>query len=209
MKTFFKTDRRFLYNVLFALILGVFFGNFLGNRIINEETLGVVADVYENEVYLIQSGIYYDELSAQVAANEIEELGVDSIIVKEYNKYYVYHDIARSESNFNEMVDLFDEQQIDYFIKERILFTLIEKFGLDENDQSMAAEYDFYFASMSYYITMLKGSSITFSDEYLAAVDNSNMQLFNNLNALNNNLYTELAPRYELLVYKTLAEILM
>jgi hypothetical protein len=209
MKNFLKTDRSLLFHVIFALVCGVLFGNFLGNRIITEDTLGVVADVYNHEVYIFQSGIYYDEVSAQFNANKMKELGYESVVVKEFNKYYVYHSIATSDSYLAHLETEFENQQMNYFVKKKILYTLIEKMGIDENDELLLQDYNFYYDTINYYLRMLKGQSVTFSDEYLALVNDSNMELFNNLNTLNNSLYSDLAERYELLVYKSLAETLM
>jgi hypothetical protein len=209
MKNFFKTDRSLLFHVIFALVCGVFFGNFLGNKIITEETLGVVADVYNHEVYIFQSGIYYDEISAQVNANQMKELGYEAVVVKELNKYYVYHSIATSDAYFEHLEGEFENQQLNYFVKKKVPYTMIEKLGLDENDELLLQDYDFYYETINYYLRMLKGQSVTFSDAYLAQINDSNMELFNNLNALNNNLYSDLSERYELLVYKSLAETLL
>lgn len=199
----FSTDRRLLLNVLFALALGIVFGNFLGNKIIREDTVGVIAIGFSDEIYLIQTGIYYDEMSANIAKNEMQKYDIDSVVVQEHNLFYLYHGVASDPKEFDEMVSLFQANQIDYFIKSKHLYKMLENLDTD------SPEYEFSYESINYYLYLVRNQSVKLDAGYVDLVNPGNLELFNNINTLNNNVQADISSEYKLYIYQNLAKLLM
>jgi hypothetical protein len=199
----FNAERKLVINIILALILGVGFGNFLGSKILSNDAIYVNADQYDDEVYILQTGIYYDELAATLALNEVKAKGINGLIVKEHNKYYIYHGISDKSSTFDELIKLFDQHQIDYFVKTKSMYTLLTH--LD----SESVEYDFYYQSINYFLSLIRDQQVTLSNDYLDLLTEDNMDLFNHINSLNQNMDGQIAPITRLYIYQSLTDKLL
>lgn len=196
-------DIRIILNIIIAVIIGFVFGSFIRNSMLNYESIYASAYNYDDTIYLLQSGIYYDETNAHTALNELNQLGINGVIVKEHDRFYLYHQIATSLSDLTPLIKRLDELKINYFVKERILLDMISQFD-EETD-----EYEFYNQSINYFLTLLHLEPITFTDDYINSVSEVNLELYYNLSALNQSYQTSLAPTYNLYVYKSLVDLLL
>lgn len=197
---FLKSETKSIIYIVVALLLGIFFGNFLGNTMLNNDAILVNADTYSDEVYILESGIYYDEINATIALNEFKDLGLNGLVVKEYNKYHVYLGVSENLNDFDVTLLVFAEKNIDYFIRIKKLRMLIN--DLDAN----SSEYKFYNQSMNYYISLLNDKQVILSQDYKDSITDDKMDIYNNILVLNNNLSSELAPLYKLYVYQSIID---
>ncbi len=203
MKNWFNSDSRIIFNVILALIIGVILGNFLGSSMISNEAIYANANNYTDDVYLLQSGVYYDESTATIALNQLKQLGLNGIVVKEHDNYYIYHGISVQTSSFTAMTKILDDNQINYLIKSKKLYYMLS--DLDPK----SSEYSYYYNTINYYLSLVHNTHVVISDDYISSVTTSNLELYNNLNVLNEDLNNELAPLYKLYVYKNLVDILL
>lgn len=205
---FWFQDRRIAIPIILAIATSILFGHFLGNLLMPVESLQVIGDLPDKDIYLLQSGVYVDEQTALFALAMIREKGVEGIVVKEFNHYYLYHDIATDPEQFNELTEIFDREGIPYLVKERNLYRYLERLN-DEHDPTLMQDYEFYLKSMEYYYHLLDHEPVEFGDEYLLRLSKTNHDVFNPLFLLNAVIHTPMATYYKLLVYRALSDALM
>lgn len=203
MKRWFNSDTRIIFNVVIALIVGIIFGNFLGSSMLKNESIYANAVNYADDVYVLQSGHYYDEYNANVALEELKKLGINGIVVREYSNYYVYHGIAVNTNTFTNITNTFEQNSITYLIKSKKLFYLLT--DLDPKSES----YEFYYKTINYYLSLINNNEVVLTDDYIDKYDLTNLDLYNSLNMLNEGLYDENAEMYKLLVYRDLVDLLL
>ncbi len=203
MKKWFSSDQRIIFNVIIALIVGIIFGNFLGSSMLRNEDLYANAVNYADDVYILQTGHYYDEGNATIALNEIKALGVDGIVVREYVNYYVYHGISANTNSFVEITNILDDNGINYLIKSKKLYYFLT--DLDPKSD----EYKFYYKSINYLLSLIHNKNVVLTEDYTELVNIANLDLYNSINLLNEELHTEDAAMYKLLVYRNLVNLLL
>jgi hypothetical protein len=203
MKRWFNSDTRIIFNVVIALIVGIIFGNFLGSSMLKNESIYANAVNYADDVYVLQSGHYYDEYNANVALEELKKLGINGIVVREYSNYYVYHGIAVNTNTFTNITNTFEQNSITYLIKSKKLFYLLT--DLDPKSES----YEFYYKTINYYLSLINNNEVVLTDDYIDKYDLTNLDLYNSLNMLNEGLATENREMYKLFVYRDLVNLLL
>ncbi len=203
MKNWFNSDTRIIFNVILALIVGIMFGNFLGNSMLKNEDIYANAINYSDDVYILQSGVYYDEETATSELNVLKQLGLIGIVVKEHDNYYIYHGISDNTSSFTNMTNILEENQINYLIKSKKLYYM-----LSDLDPS-TSEYEFYYDSINYYLSLIHDTGVVLTEDYSAGVNVVNLDLYNSINLLNNDLHSDLTPILKLYVYKNLVDLLL
>ncbi len=203
MKKWFNSDSRVFFNIILALIVGIIFGNFLGGSMLKNDAIYANANNYTDDVYLLQSGAYYNEETAMSALEEMKLLGLNGIVVRERNNFNVYHGISTKISSFDSYTKILQDNDINYLIKSRKLYYMLN--DLDPSSR----EYEFYYGSINYYLSLIHNRNVVIQDEYINQVSEVNLELFNNLNLLNESINTDLALLYKLYVYKNLVDILL
>lgn len=203
MKKWFNSDSRVFFNIILALIVGVIFGNFLGSSMLKNDAIYANANNYTDDVYILQSGAYYDELTATNALDEMKALGLNGIVVREHNNFNVYHGISTKMSNFDQYTKILQENDVNYLIKSRKLYYMLN--DLDPSSK----EYEFYYDSINYYLSLIHDTNVVIQDDYIDQVSEVNLELYNNMNLLNESINTDLALIYKLYVYKSLVDILL
>lgn len=203
MKKWFNSDTRIIFNVILALIVGIIFGNFLGSSMLKNEAIYANATNYSDDIYILQSGVYYDESTATNALNQLKYLGLIGLVVKEHDNYYVYHGISSNTDSFTEMTQILEENQIYYLIKSKKLYYMLSDLDPSSDD------YKFYYDSINYFISLINNTQVQLEDDYINSVNILNLELYNNLNILNGDLDSTSSPLYELYVYKNLVDLLL
>ncbi|MDF2699266.1 MAG: hypothetical protein K0Q49_822 [Haloplasmataceae bacterium] len=199
----FRSDSRIIFNVIIALILGILFGNFLGGTILNNQAINVNAGQFDDEIFILQTGIYYDEMNATIGLNEVKALGLTGLVVKEHNIYYVYLGIAYRANLLDPLVEVLVENDIEYLVKSLDLYSLLE--GKDDTSQ----EYYFYHQSIKHFISLIHDKEVVFSEQYKDSITDTNLVVYNHLIMLNYNVSSDRTPLYRLEVYKSLVDVLM
>lgn len=202
-----KIDLNILVSVILSITLGLLFTKFLDNTLITEKTLGV-GNIQDSKIYILHTGYFYDEQSAQNQRTKMRNLGFQAVIVKEFNRYYVYHEVG-TKGQFTTITNKLNELKIEYFIREISFYPLLERLTLIEVDSIIEKDYLFFESTIAYYISMLNGVEVNFSNQYISLVHEGNRALFNELSILKANLYSDLNHYYALMVYKQLIEILL
>jgi len=203
MKNWFNSDSRIIFNVIIALIVGIIFGNFLGSSMLKNESIYANATNYTDDVYILSSGVYYDESNATWALNQLKLLGLMGIVVKEQDNYNIYLGISSTSDTFTEATEILEENQINYLIKSKKLYYM-----LSDYDPS-SSEYDFYYDSINYFLSLINNKQVVLSVDYIERVNIVNLELYNNINTLNGDLNSTYTPLYKLYVYKNLVDLLL
>ena len=201
MKKWFNSDSKVIFNIIIALILGIIFGNFLGNSMLGNEAIYAGALNYNDDVFILQSGSFYDETNAVNRLDQLKKLGLDGLVVKEGGYFYVYHMISCNYNSLTETLSAFAAHEVDYFVKNKKLYDLIS----DLNPKSK--EYDFYHTTINYYLSLINDTEVIFTDDYIAQYDVAIIDLYNYLNVLNSGLFSDKAEIYKLMVYGYLVGI--
>ncbi|QVK16973.1 hypothetical protein KHQ81_08715 [Mycoplasmatota bacterium] len=203
MKNWFNSDTRIIFNVILALIVGIIFGKFLGNSMLRNEAIYANATNYSDDIYILQSGVYYDESTATIALDQMKKLGLIGLVVKEHDNYYVYHGVSSNTESFTGMTQILEDNQINYLIKSKKLYYMLT--DLDPSSD----EYKFYYDSINYYTSLIHKTQVQIDDDYINRVNVINLELYNNINILNNDLSSTSSPLYELYIYKNLVDLLL
>lgn len=204
MRNWFNSDTKIIFNIVLALIIGIVMGNFLGSSMLKNESIYANAINYSDKVYMLQSNRYYDNDSANNYLNYLKTLGVNGIVVKEKDIYFVYHGISANEDSFIEIIKIFEEHGIDYLVKTKYLFYL-----LNSIEDTKSEEYEFYYTTINYYLSLVNNKKVILIDDYISKFTITNLDLYNSLNLLNENLDKKEKEMYKLYVYQDLVDLLL
>ncbi|HEY8364758.1 MAG TPA: SPOR domain-containing protein, partial [Haloplasmataceae bacterium] len=94
MRKWFNSDSTIIFNIIIALIVGIVFGNLLGSSMLKNEAIYANAVNYNDDVFILQTGHFYDESSANTFLEKLKKKGIDGLVVREGNNYFVYHAIS-------------------------------------------------------------------------------------------------------------------
>lgn len=204
MRKWINSDTKIIFNVILALILGIIMGNFLGSSMLNNESIYANAVNYSDEVYILQSNRYYDGDSANNYLNYLKTLGINGLVVKEKDIYFVYHGIAANKNSFAETISIFEKYGIEYLIKTKYLFFL-----LNSIEDTNSSDFQFYHTTINYYLSLIHNKKVVLIDDYVSYFDISNLDLYNSLNLLNENIDKSERELYKLYVYRDLVDLLI
>lgn len=201
-------DRRIAIPIIFGILIGMLFGHFLGNVLFVSDAIPVINPKPTATIYLLQTEVHTDEKAAHWAEMRMRELGFETIVVKEFSLYYLYHAVALNPSSFNPLIKRFENKGIPYQVKRKRLDQYLEPY-YDETDSHITKEIAFYLAIIHCYIERLAGKPISLNDEVFQHLTAPQIELVNQLYLLETTANTPLYDYYKLYVYKALAEILM
>ena len=203
---FWFQDRRIAIPIIFAITMGILFGHLLGNILLSDESVNVIGKTPTKGIYLLQSQAFPEEATALYAQAKMREEGFETIVVKEFNHYYLYHAVSTDPNQFHTIINNFEEKGISYQVKEKMLHRYIEPM---KNDPDLIQDVQFYLTTIDYYIQLLDGETVNFSEEYVKNLSKTNIDIFHQLYLLHTIHHSPLSDYYELIVYKTIAEVLM
>lgn len=202
MRKWFNSDSTIIFNIIIALIVGIVFGNLLGSSMLKNEAIYANAVNYNDDVFILQTGHFYDESSANTFLEKLKKKGIDGLVVREGNNYFVYHAISINTNSFKEIMDKLEENQIYYLIKTKKLYYFLNDFDNKSN------EYAFYYATINYYLSLINNNNVILTDDYIEKFDVHNLDLYNSLNSLNSSLNSEDSEILKLYVYRNLVNLL-
>lgn len=202
MRKWFNSDSTIIFNIIIALIVGIVFGNLLGSSMLKNEAIYANAVNYNDDVFILQTGHFYDESSANTFLEKLKKKGIDGLVVREGNNYFVYHAISINTNSFKEIMDKLEENQIYYLIKTKKLYYFLNDFDNKSN------EYAFYYTTINYYLSLINNNNVILTDDYIEKFDVHNLDLYNSLNSLNSSLNSEDSEILKLYVYRNLVNLL-
>ncbi|MEG1987408.1 MAG: hypothetical protein RR047_02970 [Bacilli bacterium] len=100
---------KFIIPMIGAILLGYFCGKVLCKDYIKDSTTGSEVNI----VYFLQQGVYSSKESMEANVKNLS----DYLYQVEDNKYYVYSGITSSKDNAKKIKDLYQENNINIYIK--------------------------------------------------------------------------------------------
>lgn len=162
--------------VLISLLMGLFLGYLIGNKMEKEEIVKTITTENIEYVYLLQIAKFDNPSGANSYKNVLDNKNLNSIIVYDNVYYYIYGGISYSEEMLENEKNKFSIMGYNPLVKKELLIEKANDF-IDDN-----IKYDFYCECINNLYKSLKNEDYIISDKY--NLEPINIELFTQITIL-------------------------